>query len=90
MKEPHKHAELIKAWADGAIIEVFLPYHNWWSKCYGNPNWVVNDEYRIQPEPVLPIIPLSNLSIKDFCDVLGYGQACFDAGVAYAIATVKP
>ena len=44
----HKHAELIKAWADGATIEcndcgVWF-YAN-------NPTWQENMEYRIKPEP---------------------------------------
>jgi len=28
MKTPHKHAELIKAWADGAEIEFFDPFRD--------------------------------------------------------------
>ena len=47
----HKHAELIKAWADGATIEV---------RDYGNsreweetthPMWCIRFEYRIKPKP---------------------------------------
>lgn len=50
MKTPHVHAELIKAWADGAIIQ----------EKYGFSDWRVFDgywqqdeayEYRIKPEP---------------------------------------
>lgn len=49
-KTPHKHAKLIKAWADGAIIESK-------SKADGNwyvpitPIWLDDYEYRIRPEP---------------------------------------
>ena len=50
--KPHKHAELIKAWADGAEIEqacrngvgeiLWYPFKGTWSEYY---------EYRIKPEP---------------------------------------
>jgi hypothetical protein len=47
--KPHKHAELIKAWADGAEIEMlgevdWLPIGRFttWNEC---------NEYRIKPEP---------------------------------------
>ena len=58
MGKPHKHAELIKAWADGAEIECRWANNfdeNVWS------DWVVLEtfdwyespfyEYRIKPEP---------------------------------------
>ena len=47
----HKHAELIKAWADGAEIETRAPsygVHEWQVEkypCWGNAYW----EYRIKP-----------------------------------------
>jgi hypothetical protein len=47
MKTPHKHAELIKAWADGAEIEV-QTNGEWLS--IGKPNWNGSVEYRIKPE----------------------------------------
>lgn len=49
-RTPHKHAELIKAWADGAEIEVRSKYGNGWMKS-GNPSWEPDYEYRIKPEP---------------------------------------
>lgn len=53
MKQPHKHAELIKAWADGAEIQVRS------SKKEHDPQWINTErpswddtlEYRIKPEP---------------------------------------
>ena len=50
MKQPHKHAELIKAWADGAEIEYWDVYDNRWfdATC---PAWNLNFKYRIKPEP---------------------------------------
>ena len=46
--KPHKHAELIKAWADGAEIEVLID--NEWRLSH-KPLWELNWRYRIKPEP---------------------------------------
>ena len=48
MKTPHKHAELIKAWADGAEIEVY--WNGKWEET-ASPIWNTQAEYRIKPEP---------------------------------------
>ena len=50
MNKQHKHAELIKAWADGAEIEWYDEYHNQYFNCT-NPNWRDNTKYRIKPKP---------------------------------------
>ena len=52
----HKHAELIKAWADGAEIESkVLDINGEWSKWESelNPSWhtSIKIEYRIKTEP---------------------------------------
>jgi hypothetical protein len=44
----HKHAELIKAWADGAEIEVKNKNNNWSDVCIYA--WNPDVEYRIKPE----------------------------------------
>ena len=52
--KPRKHAELIKAWADGAEIERY-----WTDSKTGNQFWLIDnepmweewEEYRIKPEP---------------------------------------
>jgi len=50
--KPHKHAELIKAWADGAEIEYrSMNYDNWIS--IKTPTWHDHFEYRIKPQPVI-------------------------------------
>ena len=46
----HKHAELIKAWADGAEIQVYSPWAKTWRDA-GTPSWCGTNEYRIKPEP---------------------------------------
>jgi hypothetical protein len=57
--KPHKHAELIKAWADGYEIEyryISKTTGEWfdWKRFDGSwSTWVVTEdfEYRIKPEP---------------------------------------
>lgn len=51
-KTPHKHAELIKAWADGAVIQYYDSFGEEWRDSKGNrPEWLDNLLYRIKPEP---------------------------------------
>ena len=45
---PHKHAELIKAWADGAQIQSCSAHYDWRDTV--NPSWIDGVEYRIKPE----------------------------------------
>lgn len=49
---PHKHAALIKAWADGATIQCSNPkrIEKLWCDV-DEPRWVGIAEYRIKPEP---------------------------------------
>lgn len=44
--KPQKHAEVIKAWAEGAEIE-YKQDDQWFSISY--PGWFTNTEYRIKP-----------------------------------------
>jgi len=50
MRTPHKHAEFIKAWADGCTIQVKNPYNDSWIDMSYPPSWETNTEYRIKPE----------------------------------------
>lgn len=46
--KPHKHAKLIKAWADGHEVQFKTPGEGWVS--VGDyPCWMDNQEYRIKP-----------------------------------------
>lgn len=51
MKKPRKHADLIKAWADGAEIEVRMA--NRWVLAI-NPAFDEKMEYRIKPTSTIP------------------------------------
>jgi hypothetical protein len=50
MNKPHKHAELIKAWADGAEIEEAHLKKGW--KPFTDGHWMECDswDYRIKPK----------------------------------------
>lgn len=48
--KPHKHAEIIKLWADGAVIEFRVHDADSWATV-NEPSWVVHYQYRIKPEP---------------------------------------
>jgi hypothetical protein len=51
MNTPHKHAELIKAWADGADIEFrWNGGRDDWRRITA-PRWDQDGDYRIKPEP---------------------------------------
>jgi hypothetical protein len=50
MNKPHKHAELIKQWADGAEIESQSAVSQEW--CRIAPNWNEATTYRVKPQPV--------------------------------------
>jgi len=66
MRNQHKHAALIKAWADGAEIQVFTRLVNdlvfaqavddWVSA--PTPSWDTDKQYRIRPEPKPDIVDL--------------------------------
>ena len=50
--KPHKHAELIKAWANGAEIQYKSGDGEWYDFTEGlAPSWFEEDLYRIKPEP---------------------------------------
>lgn len=51
MGQPHKYAELIKAWADGAEIQSRV-LHGKWVTC--KPAWSIDPqiEYRIKPKEI--------------------------------------
>lgn len=64
--KPHKHAEVIKAWADGSEIEVRLEGGRDWEPCEGNrPLWLDYNEYRVKPRE----FPKSSLSAGSLCKV---------------------
>lgn len=49
-KHPHKHKDVIVAWANGAEIETRERDGTMWIPATG-PAWYVNHQYRVRPEP---------------------------------------
>lgn len=49
MKKPHKHAAIIKAWADGATIQSCNIACEWFDT--PEPMWCESIKYRVKPEP---------------------------------------
>jgi hypothetical protein len=50
MSKPHKHAKIIKAWADGAEIEYRSTGFTEWFEC-PEPKWFIDFQYRVKPQP---------------------------------------
>ncbi len=45
----HKHCELIKQWADGAVIQI-KEFDQWRDVQDNSPYWINDSEYRVKPE----------------------------------------
>ena len=60
-REPRVHAEVIKAWADGAEIEFFDG--DSWQDVVNGPSWSSHTRYRIKPEPKPDIVLESHVYI---------------------------
>ena len=61
MNTPHKHAALIKAWADGAEIEMLFTVEDNWVPTK-SPSWYASVEYRIKPEPKPDVVEWHNVA----------------------------
>jgi hypothetical protein len=65
---PHKHAEAIRAWADGAQIEVSCGHGDIWS-IVDHPSWALDNNYRVAVPP-----PKIDETIYFFISRHGYWQ----------------
>ena len=70
--KPHKHAKVIKAWADGAKIE----YRNnnmkdWDDMPECSPLWFETVEYRIKPEPKQDVVQFWNMCKDGYSTYMG-------------------
>lgn len=62
--KPHKHAELIKAWADGAEIEYWHPTWEKWVKTDDSwMLWADTNTFRIKPEPNHDVVRFYNIGL---------------------------
>ena len=54
MGTKHKHAEVIKAWADGEEIEYSFKKEDSWKPCNDNrPGWYDGTYYRVKPKNIV-------------------------------------
>jgi hypothetical protein len=63
----HKHADLIKAWADGAQIQGKSEYVDW--KDLRHPTWDKSWQYRIKPEPKPDVVKYLICGLKSWVEV---------------------
>lgn len=76
MSTPHKHAEVIKAWADGATIQyqnLKVMQQDQWVEYGGNrPQWHEEKEwnYRIKPPREFPTTSLSDKVLYDITNMV--------------------
>lgn len=56
MNKPHKHADIIKAWADGAKVQVKDNVTGDWDDLDCTPSWDLRLQYRVKPEKKEPVI----------------------------------
>jgi hypothetical protein len=64
----HKHAELIKAWADGAQIEFYDADSDEWRPCPA-PSWYPADQYRIKPVEQQRVYPVTHMTGNELASV---------------------
>ena len=77
MKKPHKHAELIKAWADGAEIQFLAVSNGAWTDSKW-PSWEDDLIYRIKPEPKPDVVLFGAIRDSGVATVFTPTQGYFD------------
>ncbi len=75
MIRPHKHAALIKAWADGAQTQVKRSLDGWVD--ISEPTWYKDMEYRIKPESK-PDIVRYICAVPSCCSRMSEAKYCTD------------
>lgn len=81
MKQPHKHADLIHAWADGAEIQYWEECAKVWLTIAGEPCWYDDHKYRIKPEPKPDVVRYISVDVNKVLasiDCLGNVKLTFD------------
>lgn len=82
MGQPHKHAELIKAWADGAEIQCEISQGNWCD--IGKPDWHEEVKFRIKPEP--PKYPKTRMTHEQIYTIWSKQKETLQGGDLEAVA----
>lgn len=73
MSTPHKHAAVIKAWADGAKIQFRnAEPRTWIDIAEGHqPLWALEMQYRVKPEPKPDVVRLQRVYYHETVGVMG-------------------
>lgn len=85
--KPRKHAEIIKAWADGAVIQYREHNGSWSDVRRNNPCWGDDDEYRIKPDK--QDYPRTTLTSEEFTKItMHHFSGSLEACIAIANAAI--
>ncbi len=71
MKTTHPHADVIKAWADGAQTQYYALGE--WHDMVNEPIWYRDQQYRIKPEPKPDFVVYPH--VAQYRAENGYGRA---------------
>lgn len=63
-RTPHVHADVIKAWADGAAIQYYNTVRGRWDDLERTPSFARCTEYRVKPEPK-PLTDLEKYGVEE-------------------------
>lgn len=85
--KPHKHAEVIKAWADGATIQFREIDGGWYDLTAQYPRWD-HPEYRVKPKRSYPETQMRSEQFDEVLRWLGYNVSIVPA-VAIANAAIR-
>lgn len=73
-KKPHKHAEVLKAWAEGEDIYMRGPGDQKWERVVNvgdsMPTWEYGLEYCVKPEPAAPVYPETLATNREIYDAV--------------------
>lgn len=92
MNKPHKHAEVIKAWADGAPIQTKSATGEWIDFDNPSPSWAAA-EYRVKPDLPVKVYPETQMSALELyqawqgCELGSEIRAVANAALRHAIDT---
>lgn len=90
VKVPHVHAEVIKAWADGAQVQFQFYATKEWGDDIA-PQFHVERQYRVKPEPPAKVYPVTQMSHDEIWDAIRAEVPCqFSIGVTNLGAPYSP
>jgi hypothetical protein len=64
-KTPHVHAEVIKAWADGAKVQFWSDITREWQDSSNQPQFYTNFQYRVKPEPKPDVVKYQGTVMRE-------------------------